>query len=99
MILLDDRTGSGELLPLFRPYDAPVELARLDFGDACWLGNGATGPELVGVERKTIHDLVSSMRSKRLSGYQLPGLLRTYDWVYLLVEGVWRCGGRGEGRG
>ena len=96
MLLLDDRQGSGELLPLFKPYDVQVELARLEFGDACWSGRGSTGPELIGVERKTIHDLVASMRSKRLSGHQLPGLMRTYDWVYLLVEGIWKCGQKGD---
>mgnify|MGYP001564620098 CR=1 FL=1 len=84
------------MLPLFRPYDVDVQVTRLEFGDICWSGKGSTGPELIGVERKTIHDLVSSIRSKRLSGHQLPGLVRTYDWVYLLVEGGWRCGEKGE---
>ncbi len=32
------------------------------------------------------------MRSGRLSGHQIPGMLREYDHVILLVEGVWRCG-------
>lgn len=50
---------------------------------------------MVGVERKTVHDLVQCMRDKRFSGYQLPGLLRTYDWVYLVVEGVTRAGKSG----
>ncbi len=95
MILLDERIGSKELLPLFRPYDVPVQLGHLDYGDAMWIGNGPTGPESIAVERKTLHDLVSSMRSNRLSGHQLPGLLDNYNWVYLLVEGVWRAGGTG----
>jgi len=50
---------------------------------------------MVGYERKNLHDLVASMRSKRLSGHQLPGLLDTYQVVYLVVEGILRAGGRG----
>lgn len=96
MILLDRRIGSKELLPLFKPYGIEVELTELEFGDLCWSGNGPDNGVLVGVERKTIHDLISSMRSRRLSGHQLPGLLRTYDYVYLLVEGITRCGDKGE---
>ena len=96
MILIDDRMGSKELLPLFRPYDVTVELSHLEYADIAFFGNGPTGPELVGIERKTLHDLVNSMRSRRLSGYQLPGLMAAYAWVYIVVEGVWRAGDGGE---
>lgn len=96
MIYLDPRIGSGELLPQFKPYDVEVEVMQLAFGDACWWGNGFDGPTFVGAERKILTDLVASMRSNRLSGYQLPGLLEMYTWVYLVVEGVWQCGDNGE---
>lgn len=92
MIVLDPRVGSIELLNEFKPYDVEVKVKQVDFGDAWWWGEGADGPVKVGVERKVIPDLVSSMRSNRLSGFQLRGLLKTYAWVYLLVEGVYRCG-------
>lgn len=92
MILLDPRVGSIELLEYFKSYpDIEVRVKALEFGDACWIGNGADGPVRVGVERKVLTDLISSMRSNRLSGFQLPGLLRSYQWVYLLIEGVYRC--------
>lgn len=96
MLLIDPRIGSGELLPFFKPYDVAVEIHPLEYGDIMWCGNGPSGPELVGVERKRLSDLVSSMRSNRLSGHQLPGLLAMYEWVYVLVEGVWRAGVGGE---
>lgn len=97
MILLDDRVGAIELLPYFRPYgDLRVESTRLEFGDACWPGQGPDGECMVGLERKRISDLVQSIRSHRLAGHQLPGLCTTYAYVYLLVEGIYRPGPHGE---
>jgi len=89
MILIDDREDRA-LLHFFRPFDVTIESTRLEYGDFCWAGNGPDGDCLVGVERKTIRDLVNSMRSKRLSGYQLQGLCEMYNFVYLLVEGQYR---------
>lgn len=95
-ILLDPRVGSGELLRHFKAFDVPVELTPLEFGDVAFSGSGPNGVALIGIERKILPDLVSSMRSKRLSGHQLPGLMSSYDYVCLVVEGVWRCGSGGE---
>jgi ERCC4-type nuclease len=95
-ILLDYRIGSKELLPHFKPYDVPVELSTLDFGDLAFWGNGHDGPVLVGIELKNISDLVSSMRSNRLSGHQLPGLMNMYGFVIVIVQGIWQCGKNGE---
>jgi ERCC4-type nuclease len=96
VIVLDPRVGSGELLPYFKPYDVDVSVQQLDCADACWWGNGHDGPVLVGAERKIVTDLVASMRSNRLSGFQLPKLLETYTFNYLIVEGIWQCGSGGE---
>ena len=88
MILVDDRTGSAELEPLIQTTTAVV---RLEYADFSWVGWGPTGPAIIGVERKTIMDLISSMISGRLSGHQMVGLMADYDWVYLLVEGQWKA--------
>jgi len=88
MILVDSRIGSKELVPLFPPGLA--ELTTLEFGDAMMVGNGADGPVAVGFERKTVPDLLTSMESGRLAGHQVPGLVRTYDVAWLLVEGMFR---------
>ena len=89
MITIDDRTGSVELHPLF-PHGMS-EVGRLQFGDMSWLGNGPDNtPWMVGVERKTIHDMVSCIKTGRFSGHQLTGLLNTYNTVYLVVEGMFR---------
>lgn len=96
MILIDDRIGSKEMLDLFKPYGLRVDSTRLEFGDACWAGNGPEGDCMIGLERKRITDLVSSMRDGRLSGHQLPGLFSTYQYVYLAVEGIYKPGDNGE---
>ena len=91
MILVDDRTGSAELAPLLT---TPHHIARLEYADFSFIGNGPHGPTTIGVERKTIMDLISSIASGRLSGHQMIGLIDSYDWVYLLVEGQWRVDAR-----
>lgn len=96
MLRLDSRTGSGELERLFKPYGIVPLLCRLDFGDMDWVGSGPAGECAVGVERKRIDDLIQSMESKRLSGHQLPGMARAYDYCYLVVEGIWKCGDDGR---
>jgi len=89
MIRIDDRTGSIELLPLLRRLGAPVLKHRLDFADARFKGNGPDGPVRIGIERKTIDEIVSAMEDSRFVGHQLPGLLARFDWVVLIVEGRW----------
>lgn len=93
MILVDRRVGSRELLPLM-PSGVAAE-AELEFGDVMLVGNGPTGPVAVGVERKTVPDLLNSLESGRLAGHQLPGLARAYDLTYLLVEGMYRPDAQG----
>lgn len=90
IIRLDDRVGSVELAPLFQPYGIVPIICRLEFGDLDFLGSGPLGECAICVERKRINDLVSSIQSKRLSGHQLPGMSRHYDYAYLIVEGIWR---------
>lgn len=89
MIYLDNRIGSKELLPLFPKNIAT--LTHLNYADIAFLGRGADDfPISIGIERKRIQDLVTSMTGGRLSGHQLPGLLASYDIRYLIVEGLWR---------
>jgi ERCC4-type nuclease len=52
-------------------------------------------PVLIGIERKTMRDLAGSMESGRLQGHQLPGLLASYNVVYLIVEGIVRSNENG----
>lgn len=89
MILIDSRKGSGELFPLFP--SGLSEISDLEYGDLMFLGRGKNDNVIgIGIERKAILDLVNSIQSGRLSGHQLPGLLQTYEVVYIIVEGLWR---------
>ena len=69
-------------------------MTTLEYGDVMWMGVDREGePVLVGAERKTLDDLVSSLMSGRLSGHQLPGMLDPasgFHYNYLIVEGLSR---------
>lgn len=87
MIVVDDRTGSVELVRHL-PKDQCV-VKRLEFGDFCWEGRGPEGvPWMIGVERKTVNDLLSCIATNRFTDHQLPGMLSTYNVSYLMLEGL-----------
>ena len=90
MILLDDRAGSKDLAP-FMPA-GKFALTRLEYGDAAFSGRGPSGVCVIGVEIKKIPDAVDCVYSGRYTGHQLPGMLESYDYSYLLVEGATRAG-------
>ena len=94
MIKVDARVGSAHLGPLFAELKMPFEVTTLAFGDAAFLGYGPDGPIAIGVELKLIADLIASLHSGRLVGHQLPGLLRDYQRVYVVVEGFYRANRR-----
>lgn len=89
-LLVDPREGSGDLLEPLQSLHLPATSERLEFADVAWEGNGSRGKSMIGLERKKLKDALSSMRTGRFAGHQLPGLVEAYDWVYLAVEGVWR---------
>lgn len=99
VILVDDREGSKDLYAPLKKL-APAELCRLDYGDVAFEGKGAEGAKVdVGVELKTLGDAVSSIRTGRLTGRQLPGLTglhAAYDYAFLVVEGEWRINNVGQ---
>lgn len=105
MLLIDDRESDRELLlPILTRLGLNADVTRLEFGDACFLGNGIDShgspcEVTVGIERKRLdnasEDLLSSMTDRRLSGHQLRGLTQCYDHCFLLIEGMWRCGSSG----
>lgn len=94
MIMIDRRVGSCDLIDLL-----PKELCTIDslqFGDIAFLGQGPGGiPVKVGIELKALGDCLSSIRSGRFAGTQLPGLLQWYDKVYVVIEGQYRPGADG----
>ena len=96
-ITVDDREGSGKLAPLLAGRGLPVSLGRIPFGDISFVGSGMGGePVTVGVEVKTVRDVLQCITNGRFAGYQLPGLVQSYQQVYLLIVGeVKACIGNG----
>lgn len=94
MILVDSRVGSRELLSGIRALGGSADTVPELSADFMWDGSGPNGNALIGVERKTITDLLDSIRSKRLGGGQVGRAIECFDYYYLIVEGVWR---RAEG--
>ena len=89
MIYVDNRTGSKELYPLFPKGSAA--LTRMNYADFSITGHYEDGDILVGIERKRIGDFINSMCSGRFSGHQLIGMLNSYHYLYLIIEGVFRA--------
>jgi ERCC4-type nuclease len=90
-IQLDDRTGSGDLLPLLRSRGLPTVLTRLPYGDAAFIGNGPDEcPMPIGIEIKSISDILKCIGDGRFSGHQLPGLVADFDYIWLIAEGIYR---------
>lgn len=88
-VLVDDRAGSKDLIKHF-PLSVAGVICRLDAGDASFSGNGPEGTIMVGVEVKSISDLLASTDTGRIAGTQLPAMLQHFDASWLLVYGVHR---------
>ena len=86
-VFVDSRTGSIELQPALRKLGIDAQEAILDSADFMFAGNGPDGEVQIGIERKTLSDLVTSLRDGRLPNFQMEKLRRTYDVMWLLVEG------------
>src|ERR1035437_1020631 len=97
MILVDRRVGSNDLLAPLKAAGFDAQLVELAFGDIAFEGKGPNGTTLnIGIELKVLGDLINSLRTGRLAGQQLPGLLKTYDYAWLLVEGEWHANKQGQ---
>src|ERR1017187_1543587 len=90
MILVDAAVGSKELQPLIQGLGVHCEKLHLEYGDACFDGNGPNGPITIGIERKALHDLLQCIDDGRYAGHQRPGMARLYNKSILVVEGQWK---------
>lgn len=90
MILVAHEKGSKELAPLIRQIGVQAEVVKLPFGDFAMEGNGPTGPISIGIERKTLHDMLACIEDGRFSGHQKVGMEQLYNVKYLAMEGVWK---------
>lgn len=97
MLLIDDRAGSRDLKPHLDRLKVPCALGRLEFGDVAFVGRGPNDDWIkVGIEYKSLPDVLACITTGRFAGHQLPGMLRhdvasrEYDVTWLLVQGIWR---------
>jgi len=92
MLLLDNRIGSKHLY--HRLSDRiPVSLEKLEFGDAAFR---SADEKQIGIEIKTIDEILADFSNNRFTGFQIPGLIDTYDTVYLAIQGIWKCSAYGR---
>ena len=91
-ILIDPREGSGDILHYLNqiPGHPPTEHARLEAADVAFSGTLGTQPVTIGVEVKTLSDVLACITDQRFAGHQLPLLRDNYDIMYLAIEGEWR---------
>ena len=90
-IQVDTRAGSENLIAPLRALGVEVEPTILTFGDAAWMGYGANGePVSCAAELKRIEDCTACIQSGRFAGHQLPGLLASYDHIWLLIVDEYR---------
>ena len=92
MILVDQRIGSNELAPLILKCGVKSELAQLEFADCCFEGHGPNGDISIGVERKTLGDMLNCIDDNRYAAHQRPGMAAMYARNFLIIEGIWACG-------
>lgn len=90
MILVDAATGSKELQPLIRGMGVVCDKVALSYADACFEGNGPNGHISVGVERKTLHDMLNCIDDSRYVSHQRIGMKNMYDVSILIIEGYWK---------
>lgn len=91
-ILVDDRIGSREYAPALEEIaGVQVNVQRMEFGDFAFMSeNGPDGPCWVGIERKTVRELMGDIDEGRFAGNQLAGFIKRYDFAFLIVEGWYR---------
>ena len=92
MIYVAHEQGSAELIPTLRQIAGPavsIEKAKLPAADFCFEGNGPQGPVSVGIERKTLHDMLNCIEDARYAD-QRRRMTQLYNINVLMVEGHWR---------
>lgn len=92
MLTVDDRAGSAhsgsfDFLRHLKREGVPTRVRRLKFADFALTGNGPSGLVRVGIERKTVDEIIGAILDNRFTGTQVPGLLASYDYPILIVEG------------
>lgn len=87
-LIVDYRKGSGPFADPLKRMGYPVKVRTLGSADFSFLGNGRQGLAYIGIERKTVSEVVAALTGdKRFRGKQFPAMLESYDYSYLIIEG------------
>lgn len=99
MILVDPRVGSSQFRdPISQRVNCEVLYAnpQLSGGDFAFEGNGPNDKTLaIGIELKTIEDMLGSMRSDRMA-LQLAEMNGIYDICYVIIQGQYKPDDKGN---
>lgn len=90
MILVAHETGSRELQPIINRIGYAASIANLRYGDFAFEGNGPAGPINIGVERKSLHDMLHCIDDAHYAGRQRGGMRSLYQLSFLAIEGMFR---------
>jgi len=99
MILVDYRSGAekqrdlttvDKLISHIRRIGISCDKGALEFADAAFEGNGPHGKIMIGIERKTLHDMLNCIDDSRYSAHQKVGMGQMYQVSILMLEGCWR---------
>lgn len=91
MISVSSATGSKELRGPILSLGVSCESIYMEFGDAAFEGQGPVGTTLIGIERKTLHDMLDCIDTARYNQQRL-GMAKMYPHVSILViEGLWKA--------
>ena len=95
MIYIDRNVGSGSgvgnLGPHFQKFNQDYSLTTLDSADACFSGYLDGETINVGIEIKTISEMVQIFKDHRVLSGQVPRMVEQYDVRYFVVEGHWEA--------
>jgi hypothetical protein len=92
LLLVDVAVGSNTLVDLSPLAAIGAQLHKLESADVAFTGNGSDAPVTVGIEVKSIPDMLASLENGRLNGIdgQLAKMCDTYDIRWLLAYGFTR---------
>jgi ERCC4-type nuclease len=100
MILVDIPRGDkssanyknqASLRTYIRSLNIECEHNPLQWGDACFDGNGPDGNMTIGIERKALHDMLNTIDTSNYAGKQRIGMKQMYRVSFLFVEGFWKA--------
>lgn len=64
----------------------------MEFADCAFEGHGPDGEICIGIERKTVPDMLNCIDDSRYASHQRLGMAQMYNHSFLMIEGVWACG-------